>query len=598
MSGPTYFDRSFGIHSGRIVPTGWTAPEGSYAFVLGSDVEGQTGNFADGDQIYVHQDGPVAAGDYVRVGVRTRCPAIPSLPNPYHWELWAGINFGVRVARVLPADKTADPTDVTFHIGDLAPSPPDRQLGFVLRFVGNPGDIYYDVEIPAIYLDDVEILTAPARMMLLNRDAGPAETDVPYDGLIALDVVDTGNVGVDLTKTKVWINGALAYNGAAGFVAPFDGAGSAATSPYIHAERLTFEYTDPAGFASQSTVTVEVESETTDGLATLSDSYSFTIEDYTDPTVVGAVARSLRTVRVTFNEAMMMGAGTDAADALNPANYVLTANEVPAFVPTVLSAAFVSTKIVDLTLDDDLSPTRSYRVTVSNAEDYNGNGISLFANTADFDAPGMDFPSNRNFDLWRMLPELNRREDTEGTQDLWKLVLCLQEIVDLLLADVDRWTEILDIDLAPEVFVDAILSDLGNPFDFDLDVDDKRRLGRVLISIYRQKGTARGIENAVLFFLGLVVTVVPLLDPPLWILGVSELGVDTILAPSTSYDRYSFDIISGVALTAEQRSRITDIAKYMKVAHEHLARIVEPAAAPTDFWHLGVDALDTGAVLG
>lgn len=598
MSGSSYFDRSFGIHSGRIRPTRWTAPEGSYAFVLGSDVEGQTGNFADGDQIYVHQDGPVAAGDYVRVGVRTRCPAIPSLPNPYHWELWAGINAGVRVTRILPTGTTSDPTDVTFHIGDLAPSPPDRALGFVLRFVGNPGDIYYDVEIPAVYLDDVEILTAPARMMLLHRDAGPSETDVPYDALIALDIVDTGNVGVDLTKTKVWINGGLAYNGAAGFVAPFDGAGSASTTPYVYAARLTFEYTNPVGFASESTVTVEVQSETTDGLATLADSYSFIIEDYTAPTVVEAAARTSKIVRVTFGEAMTMSDPTGAADALNPVNYALSNNEIPAFVPTVSSVAVVSATEVDLTLDDDLSFERSYSVAVTGAEDVNGNGISLLGNTADFTSPGTGFPDTRRFDLWRMLTEANRRRDREGTGDLRKFITCIQEAVDLLLGATDRWSDILDIDLAPESFVDAMLWELGNPFEFDLDLADKRRLGKVLISIYRQKGTAKGIENAVLFFLGLVITVVPLFTPPLWVLGVSELGGDTILGPGGRRARYTFDVVSGVALTDEQRDRITDIAIYMKVAHEHLGRIVEPTAAPDPFWILGVSELGVDSRLG
>ena len=598
MSGSSYFDRSFGIHSGRIIPTGWTAPEGSYAFVLGSDVEGQTGNFTNGDMVWISQDGPVVAGDYVRVRVRTRCPAIPSLPNPYHWELWADANLGVRVARILPTDTTFDPTDVSFHVGDLAPSPPDRSLAFALRFVGNPGDIYYDVEIPAVYLDYVEILTAPARMMLLNRDAGPSETDVPHDGLIGLDVVDSGNVGVDLTGTKVWINGALAYNGAAGFVSPFDGAGSAQTSPYVYAERLIFEYTDPSGFASESTVTVEVQSETTDGLATLTDSYSFTIEDYTDPSVVEARARTQRVVRVTFDEAMTMSDPTDVADALNPSNYVLTGNEVPAFVPGVSSVSAVSATEVDLTLDDDLSFERSYRITVSGTEDVSGNGISLMGNTADFVSPGTGFPAARRFDLWRMLPEANRRRDREGTGDLRKFITCLQEAVDLLLGATDRWSDILDIDLDPESFVDAMLWELGNPFEFDLDLDDKRRLGKTLLAIYREKGTASGIENAVLFFLGLVVTVDPYLSAPLWILDVSELGVGSILGPGTRRDRYTFDVVSGIALTDEQRLRITDIARYMKCAHEHLGRIVEPSAPLPTYWTLGESELEVDTALG
>lgn len=48
--------------------------------------------------------------------------------------------------------------------------------------------------------------------------------------------------------------------------------------------------------------------------------------------------------------------------------------------------------------------------------------------------------------------------------DLKKLrrrVACLQEVTDLLLADVDRFSDIFHIERAPEEFLDCILFDLG-----------------------------------------------------------------------------------------------------------------------------------------
>ena len=41
-------------------------------------------------------------------------------------------------------------------------------------------------------------------------------------------------------------------------------------------------------------------------------------------------------------------------------------------------------------------------------------------------------------------------------------------------------TEVFDLERAPEVFLDLILADLGNPFPFDLDELDKRRLDSIL----------------------------------------------------------------------------------------------------------------------
>ena len=101
-------------------------------------------------------------------------------------------------------------------------------------------------------------------------------------------------------------------------------------------------------------------------------------------------------------------------------------------------------------------------------------------------------PVGRRFDLYQLLPTLNRREDETG--DLRRFLACLQEVTDLVVHDVDRFTDVFDPDLAPEAFIDAMLLDLGNPFPFDLSPVDKRRLLNVLVAIYREKGTAVGID--------------------------------------------------------------------------------------------------------
>lgn len=290
-------------------------------------------------------------------------------------------------------------------------------------------------------------------------------------------------------------------------------------------------------------------------------------------------------------------------------------------------------------------------------------------------APSLGFPAERSFDLWRMLPEFNRREDDEGTGDLRRFISCLQEIVNLQLYEVDHWTDILDRDKAAERYLDAMLLDLGNPFAFDLTEIEKRRLLRVLVSIYRQKGTARGIINVIRFFLGIVVEILCYLDVETWELGTpffelipdeviddgtdgqiiastrrflsataaftprseggvirvtsgvvgnngdhrvtayvspteveigdstalsdegpgltwQERGMPSTLGPGLSWGRYAFEIISPVVLTDEQRKRIVDLATYMKPAHTHLNRIVEPTTPPVyDHLELGISRL-------
>jgi phage tail-like protein len=167
---------------------------------------------------------------------------------------------------------------------------------------------------------------------------------------------------------------------------------------------------------------------------------------------------------------------------------------------------------------------------------------------------------------------MNRREDVTG--DLQRFLACLQEVTDLVLHDVDRFADILDPDIASDPFLDLMLPELGNPFPFDLSVVDKRRLLNVLVAMYREKGTERGIVNAIRFFLGLEVTLTAYTAEAL-ILGESLLGVDWVLGPSTAFAAYGFEVAVARILEAEERGRVRQIVDYMKPAHTH-ARIVEP----------------------
>ena len=123
-------------------------------------------------------------------------------------------------------------------------------------------------------------------------------------------------------------------------------------------------------------------------------------------------------------------------------------------------------------------------------------------------------------------------------------------------ADVDRWHDIFDLERAPEAFVDLILRDLGNPFPFELDAMGKRRLASVLVEMYRQKGTAKGIQNAIRFFLGIDISAISPFNADTLYLGESLLGVDWVLGPSDRFARYAFNVEVARILTDRERRQL------------------------------------------
>jgi phage tail-like protein len=427
------------------------------------------------------------------------------------------------------------------------------------------------VELPAFYVDGVLLDPTPSRPAVVSRDPEPNDVEVPLGSPVTFDLVDVGPDGIDAAATQVFIAGALAFAGGI-FQPGFDGPGSSASSPQADTLRLVVAPTVP--FDSLEHVVVRVVTQTVGGAFVLDTAWAFDCQDLTPPLVVGAQARELQRVRVSFDEQVKEADGTAPDDALNPANYALTRLSAPAVDAQVLAVEAVTMSAVDLLTDLELTPGASYRVEVSRVVDAFGNAIVAPGNAATFTGFAPPRPANRAFDLYALVPALNRREDDTG--DLRRFLACLQEVSDLLLHDVDAFTDLLDPDLAPEWALDLMLGELGNPFPFDLSIADKRRLIHVLVAIYREKGTAGGITNAIRFFLGLEVDVDAYSGEAL-VLGESLLGVDWILGPSGPFSAYAFEVIAPRALEDEERRRLRQIVTYMKPAHTHFARLVEPA---------------------
>ena len=183
-------------------------------------------------------------------------------------------------------------------------------------------------------------------------------------------------------------------------------------------------------------------------------------------------------------------------------------------------------------------------------------------------------PDGRDFEIFRLFPQINREEDE--TRDLLRFANVMQELFNLVLADIDRFVDIFDVDRAPEGFLDAMLADLGNPFSFDLDANGKRKLIRVLVGIYRLKGTTPGVVNTLRFFLGLESAVVDFNDEDQWVLGESELGTETFLGVDDLFAIYSFDVEVDRVLTPDERDLVRTIVDFIKPAHTHHINTLEP----------------------
>jgi phage tail-like protein len=435
------------------------------------------------------------------------------------------------------------------------------------------------LELPALYADVIAAQTAPARPLLINRDPGPGEMGVPLEWFIALEILDPGPDGIDRAETRVLVDGVLA----------FEGGGAPELKPGFDGPRATVVQTsdtlrvvlDPAvPFESEALVTVRVVSATVGGTHTLDETYFFVVEDRTPPRVVAAQAVSQKVVRIGFDEEVVV------TDALG---FVFEALDFPA-VPVVPIDAVSDREAVRVTLDTELTPDVRYRVQITGVEDTKENPVAASDDAAIFTGYRSPRPAGRRFDLWSMLPRHNRRDDVTG--DLRRFIACLQEALDLLMVEADRFGDVFDIERAPEGFLALILHDLGNPFPFDLDELDKRRLASVLVEMYRQKGTAIGIENAIRFFLGIDITAITPFAGTTLVLGESELGVDWELGPSDRFARYAFDVEVDIPLSTTERSQIRAIVDYLKPAHTHFVQLIEPMPPVfIDHWELGSSEL-------
>lgn len=593
------------------------AGRGQASLVLGSDAVDETAVLQVGDQIVVETTGLVNDAKRLEVRGIVRVNQLP--PAGYAWAVRFTVAAVSNVVVVSPTLFGNLNVPVSFNLNDIAPNVTGlagvQTISFQLELITDPfgvaGPLATDVAVtlPSVYIDQVlapEVIASD--LYVTDRGPAPAATGVVNtQPTIAFTLADTTGTGVDLTNTTITVDGVVAYTAGA-FVLPWAGTVTPGIGPTGNDVR--FVMTVPAAdlpYASEQVVEINVDSELTGAASPIDVTWSFTAADNIKPALQRANMISKKVLRITFTDDVLLD--TSAAGALNPDNYTLARVSVPAVraVPVSVEAVVGESNAVDITFDIELSQAADYTLYAKDVVDDAGNVIDPEGSNINFKGFVPPKPIGRRFELLDHISAENLQRDlttdqggceTEpGSGDLRRLLLVLQDLIDLLLCEIDEWTQIIDIDLAPEPFLDAILQDLGNPFVdciADLTVNDKRRLARILISIYKQKGTDVGVINAIRFFLGIETTLDIINCRQFWQLNVSQLDLNTILAPPVGDPLwYSFYVVSPVVLTEEQRTRILCIAEYMKGAHEHVLGVVEPGGIVTasNFWILNQSLL-------
>lgn len=568
-------DSRLGTEQGRIAPSDWQGASGN-VFALGSS-EARTARLRLGDFVQVEQ---LAARPVGATLLRLRSRLVTHDDG----NVWlASLIVAGTVVATRTLERSRDAVDLVANLAEITAGLTDFVIAFRLELVDLAGTAELtDAVIPAWYVDDL-FFEASDAITIGNRSPEPNEAGVPVDTTIGLDVFDPTQSA--FAVAKIFVVDVLACSGGT--------FGNGFTGTWIETNgtiRVTID--PPVDFDPLADVSVRVEVLRDNGEqnATVF-AYTFRTEDTIAPRILEAVAVSRRTVRVTFDETIT-GGDDPAAWFFSVASTSID-DGLPAVPLTVASVAAVASHVFDVSTVDDMTPGALYRILAAGIVDASGNVVAAPHNAFVFSGFRPVVPAGRSFDLLSMLPDLNVGEDVTG--DLRKFVACLQEPTDLMLADIDAWTEILDPDTAPEAFVDAMLADLGNPFDaFELELIDKRRLARLLVPIYRQKGTDAGIINAVRFFMGIEIAIIVPAFAGVWRIGVDELGIGSTLGTSSSRARYSFAIIAPIELSAEQRKRIAGIANYMRDGRTHLIEIVEPSPAPIEPNHLELGLSELG----
>jgi phage tail-like protein len=574
----TPFTADLGTSQGRIRPANWIPLNGEYVMCLGHDEPGHVVDLDKEDFVELEQSYDATGYSILQFALHLRAPVI--MPPGVEWTIIISTNVSDYYEIMIPVG-ARERTLVDMTVPTVV-NPATSSIKIKLALLGPLG--VHTVELPAVYVDNVLSMNPDQNPYVASRDPKPDDTNVNADTQIRFNVYGISDA---LTTVIARVNGVTvaSWNGAnAATLASVAVGWSAAGGD---ADGATTRYAIiPPGFASEEIVTVEVEAST--AINTTTTTWSFTIADTAGPRVLSASARAVFEVAVQWNEPI--------ADAsLDPAFFVLSLDsDPPAHVPNVQDVQRDADRPewIVLTIDQPATPGATYLVTASaSVTDVLGNAVEAQYASATFDAYLSPLtPANRLLSLYQELPAAER--DTDQFQELKLFCDVLDEGLRALAIVADDWALIAaDPDTAVESWLDAILWEIGNPFDWlPMSIRTKRLLARWMHQLVALKGSGLGIRAAIRLLLGIEVQV-HVYGVGLAVLGETIIGETFILGSDDEDDLYTFWVIVQEQLDAETRSYMNRIIDIMKVAHErHL--IVEPVELfVPDHWTLGFSQL-------
>lgn len=249
---------------------------------------------------------------------------------------------------------------------------------------------------------------------------------------------------------------------------------------------------------------------------------------------------------------------------------------------------------VVLDLEQGISFGRKYTLRGVKLIDQDGNDTSSSGATYDFTSPVFGLSSTR-MQLWNLLDEPTREQDLTAGGHLCKACRVIQDAIDQFAFWVQQLQVFWDPMSCPESLLDHLLYTLGQPFRFRISTEmQKRRLASLLRADYRRTGLREGIEELLALYLGTPFTVRPYLEESCWILGVSLLGFDTWLGPSSAWLQNAFEVLKKDptrALTDDERQAVREISEWAAPADMHFSRLIETAPvidaeSPMDHAHV------------
>jgi phage tail-like protein len=256
---------------------------------------------------------------------------------------------------------------------------------------------------------------------------------------------------------------------------------------------------------------------------------------------------------------------------------------------------------------DDISFGRLYTIEATGIKDLAGNAFDPASSTLNFSTPNFGAPPGRKH-LWDFFPELTQNDDLEHDGELRKMAVALDDLANSMWYRVDTLQHVLDPATTPRHLLNWLLHRHGNPFNFGLTTEQKkRRLAGSLRSMYRKLGTVGGIEAILEFFLEGVFDIEPFVTAGTWVLNTGMLGYisgpvtyefDTMLGGGGAYFRNSYLVRSYRVLTPAERAIIQEICEWADPVNMHLVGIVEPGATTgVEFWTLNVSLLTVTTTL-